>query len=290
MSNLSVIIVNYKSWTPLKICLDSLLNQKKIKPKIIVLDNNSDDNKFIDFKSKYKSINWIKNQENYGFSKACNIGSNIAKTEWILFLNPDSLIPKDCLEKLMNKVSDEKNKIIGIKQLNEKDQDTHAYGIFLSYYSINGIFRFIYRILNNQTNNILSKKKNFSPDWISGSFILIKKKDLDKIGGWDEDFFMYYEDMDICKRAIRFNIKTQFYNDLHCYHFHGKSSRADYKTKVNSKTQVIKSSHIFIKKHYSALNAKLISLLLFSSQIIELIVLSPFIKEKRGILNKLIKN
>jgi len=81
MSNLSVIIVNYKSWTPLKICLDSLLNQKKIKPKIIVLDNNSDDNKFIDFKSKYKSINWIKNQENYGFSKACNIGSNIAKTE-----------------------------------------------------------------------------------------------------------------------------------------------------------------------------------------------------------------
>ena len=101
---------------------------------------------------------------------------------------------------------------------------------------------------------------------------------------------MYYDDMDICKRAIRFNIKTQFYNDLYCYHFHGKSSRVDYKTKINSKTQVIRSSHIFIKKHYGALNAKLISLLLFSSQLIELIVLSPFIKEKREILNKLIKS
>ena len=290
MSDLSIVIVNYKSWTPLTVCLDSLLNQKKIKPKIIVLDNNSDDNMFVDFKTKYKSIHWIKNQANYGFSKACNIGSKIVKTEWILFLNPDSLIPKDCLEKLMNKVSNKKNKIIGIKQLNEKDEDTFAYGNFLSYYSINGILRFTYRLLNNQTNKILSKKKSFSPDWISGSFILIKKKDFDKIGGWDEDFFMYYEDMDICKRAARFNIKTQFYNDLYCYHFHGKSSRVDYKTKVNSKTQVIKSSHIFIKKHFVGLNAKLISLLLFSSQIVELVVLSPFIKEKREILNKFIKS
>ena len=81
----------------------------------------------MEFKSKYKSIHWIKNQDNYGFSKACNIGSKIVKTEWILFLNPDVLIPKDCLEKLMNKVSNEKNKIIGIKQLNEKDEDTYAY-------------------------------------------------------------------------------------------------------------------------------------------------------------------
>ena len=144
MSNLSIVIVNYKSWTPLTMCLDSLLNQKKINPKIIVLDNNSDDTKFMEFKSKYKSIHWIKNQDNYGFSKACNIGSKIVKTEWILFLNPDALIPKDCLEKLMNKVSNEKNKIIGIKQLNEKDEDTYAYGNFLSYYSINGILRFIY--------------------------------------------------------------------------------------------------------------------------------------------------
>ena len=52
MSNLSIVIVNYKSWTPLTICLDSLLNQKKITPKIIVLDNNSDDTKFMEFKSK----------------------------------------------------------------------------------------------------------------------------------------------------------------------------------------------------------------------------------------------
>ena len=132
----------------------------------------------------------------------------------------------------------------------------------------------------------LTDLKFFSPDWISGSFFLIKKNDFDKIGGWDEDFFMYYEDMDICKRAKNLNIKTKFYNNLHCYHFHGKSSRVNNQIKVNSKAQVIKSSHIFVKKHYSGLNAKLISLTLFFSQLIELIILYPFSAEKRKILKK----
>ena len=289
MSNLSVVIVNYKSWTPLTRCLDSLLNQKKIKIKIIVIDNNSDDNNFIDFKSKYKSIYWIKNLKNYGFSKACNIGAKIAKSEWILFLNPDTIIPENCLNKLMIKASFEENKIIGIKQLNEKGNNTHAYGLFLNIHSINGIFRLIYRIFNNQTRKKLSKNEFFSPDWISGSFFLIRKKDFDRIGGWDEDFFMYYEDMDICKRAKYLNIETKFYNNLYCYHFHGKSSRFDNVIKVNSKAEVIKSSHIFIRNHYKGFYSKLISLILFLFQITELIILSLFIKEKRKIIYKLLK-
>ena len=92
--------------------------------------------------------------------------------------------------------------------------------------------------------------------WIICPF---KKKDFDEIGGWDEDFFMYYEDMDICKRARILNIKTKFYNSIFCYHMHGKSSRFDYDIKVNSKAQVIKSSHIYIKKHYKGLSRNIIS-------------------------------
>ena len=99
---------------------------------------------------------------------------------------------------------------------------------------------------------------------------------------------MYYEDMDICKRAKYLNIDTKFYNSLHCYHSHGKSSRFDNTTKVNSKVQVIRSSHIFIKNHYSGLYSKLISLILFLSQITELILLSLFFREKRKIIYKLL--
>ena len=67
MTTLSIIIVNYKSWEHLGICLESIQNQKKINPEIIVLDNNSNDSKIGNFKSKYNNVKWIEKQKNYGF-------------------------------------------------------------------------------------------------------------------------------------------------------------------------------------------------------------------------------
>tara|TARA_Y100000766_G_scaffold169887_1_gene145889 strand:+ start:3868 stop:4740 length:873 start_codon:yes stop_codon:yes gene_type:complete len=288
MTDLSIIIINYRSWVPLGKCLDSILNQNNFNAKILVLDNNSDDNIFNDFKKKYNSVEWFKNDENLGFAKACNIGSKKVNSKWILFLNPDTLIPENCFENLANKVKDSENEIISIKQLNEKGIDTHAYGIFLNLYSLNGIFRFIYRLVYGLSKKANSAKLSFSPDWVSGSFMLIKKKDFIRIGGWDENFWMYYEDMDICKRAKKHGIATKFYNDLYCYHFHGKSSRIDLETKIKSKSQVIKSSFIFIKKHYHGLYGIALYFLLRLSIFIELFLLSPFLKEKRGILNKIL--
>ena len=288
MTDLSIIIINYRSWVPLSKCLDSILNQNNFNAKILVLDNNSDDNIFNDFKKKYNSVEWFKNDENLGFAKACNIGSKKVNSKWILFLNPDTLIPENCFENLANKVKDSENEIISIKQLNEKGIDTHAYGIFLNLYSLNGIFRFIYRLVYGLSKKANSAKLSFSPDWVSGSFMLIKRKDFIRIGGWDENFWMYYEDMDICKRAKKHGIATKFYNDLYCYHFHGKSSRIDLETKIKSKSQVIKSSFIFIKKHYHGLHGIALYFLLRLSILIELFLLSPFLKEKRGILNKIL--
>ena len=203
-------------------------------------------------------------------------------------MNPDTLIPENCFENLANKVKDSENEIISIKQLNEKGIDTHAYGIFLNLYSLNGIFRFIYRLVYGLSKKANSARLSFSPDWVSGSFMLIKRKDFIRIGGWDENFWMYYEDMDICKRAKKHGIATKFYNDLYCYHFHGKSSRIDLETKIKSKSQVIKSSFIFIKKHYHGLHGIALYFLLRLSILIELFLLSPFLKEKRGILNKIL--
>ena len=289
MNLLSIIIVNYKSWEPLSKCLDSIQNQKNINLEVIVLDNNSNDNKIDEYKSKYTYINWIENLDNYGFSRACNIGALNAKGKWLLFLNPDTEIPKNCFEKLLEKTKNIDSTIFSIKQLNEKNKDTHAYGIFLNLYSINGTLRFLYRLVFGISKGKLSKKSSFSPDWVSGSFLMINKDDFIKIGGWDEDFWMYYEDMDICKRAIEFKIKTLFFNDLYCFHYHGKSSRKDFKIKITSKAAVIKSSLIYIDKHFDGLYGQLLTFLILSSKIIELFVLSIFLKEKRSLLKKIWK-
>ena len=130
MTTLSIIIVNYKSWEHLGICLESIQNQKKINPEIIVLDNNSNDSKIGNFKSQYKYVKWIENPKNYGFSKACNIGASNATGKWLLFLNPDTKIPNDCLDILLNRVKNINNTIFSIKQLDNKNKNTNAYGIF----------------------------------------------------------------------------------------------------------------------------------------------------------------
>ena len=289
MIGISIVIVNYKSWYHLSKCLDSILNQKNIQSDIIVVDNNSNDNSIDEFKTKYSTVKWIINSENLGFSRACNIGASNVKYDWILFLNPDTEIPENCFSSLMSKANKIYNTIYSIKQLNEKNKDSYAYGTFLNMYTLNGIQRFFYRLFNGKTKNKLSRLTSFSPDWVSGSFLLIRKEDYIKIGGWDEDFWMYYEDMDICKRAKSFKINTIFYNDLYCYHFHGKSSRKDFKTKIKTKVQVIKSSLIYINKHYDGIQAKILSFSILSSVFIELIIMSPFSKEKRNILKKILK-
>jgi GT2 family glycosyltransferase len=289
MIGISIVIVNYKSWYHLSKCLDSILNQKNIQSDIIVVDNNSNDNSIDEFKTKYSTVKWIINSENLGFSRACNIGASNVKYDWILFLNPDTEIPENCFSSLMSKANKIYNTIYSIKQLNEKNKDSYAYGTFLNIYTLNGIQRFFYRLFNGKTKNKLSRLTSFSPDWVSGSFLLIRKEDYIKIGGWDEDFWMYYEDMDMCKRAKSFKINTIFYNDLYCYHFHGKSSRKDFKTKIESKVQVIKSSLTYINKHYNGVQAKILSFSILFSVFIELIIMYPFSKEKRNILKKFLK-
>ncbi len=289
MMKFSIIIVNYRSWKPLRKCLDSIINQG-VNSEIIVIDNENNINENKKIKNEYDSVKLLSNKENVGFSKACNQGAKISKNEWILFLNPDTILPKNCLIKLSKKIVNNKNDIIGIKQVDENSIDNHAYGIFLNIFTFSGAIRFFYRLVTNQTKKNNSKKREFRPDWISGSFLLISRFNFFRIGGWDENFWMYYEDMDLCKRASKIGIKTMFYNDIHCIHYHGLSSRIDFETKVTCKSQVIISSFLYINKHFSNLYKFFLIYVMKLSIYLELILLCPFSKTKRSILKKLYIN
>ena len=103
MNNISIIIVNYKSWIPLENCLNSLLKQENVNTDIIVVDNNSSDNTFEQYKKMFPSVKWIENKKNYCFSKACNIGESKSKYDLLLFLNPDTTLEKNCLDEIFKK-------------------------------------------------------------------------------------------------------------------------------------------------------------------------------------------
>ena len=102
MTNLSIVIVNYKTWPSLSLCLDSIKKQENILINVIVVDNNSGDHQISDFKIRYDWVKWIESSENLGFAKACNLGASKSNSDWILFLNPDTILDKNSLKQLLN--------------------------------------------------------------------------------------------------------------------------------------------------------------------------------------------
>jgi hypothetical protein len=284
MNELSIVIVNYKTWDKLAFCLDSILKQIEIEIQVIIVDNNSNDNKFFVFQQKYKWVTWIENSKNYGFAKACNIGIENAKSKWYLFLNPDTILEPKSIHSLINYCNEKtEHRIIGIKQLNENKKNSNSYGLFLNFWSLSGLIRPLIRLKKGSYKSINSKEIA-NPDWISGSFIMIRKKDFELINGWDESYWMYYEDMDLCKRAKKINLKVSLLNNWSCIHFHGASSRKNTKIKIITKSEVIVSSHIFLEKHSQKSYKFLIHLILILIQFTELSFQSIFSSTKRKIL------
>ena len=290
LTSLSIIIVNYKSWLVLEKCLKSILSQDLDDIEVIIIDNNSNDDLITKFKKKYTNFKWISNKINAGFSKACNQGAKIAKNQYYLFLNPDTELEKNCLVKLKSNINNFPNSILSISQLDTVGNIRFPYGSFLSIRTFNGIIRFLDRLFSLENRKIDNKKLFIKPNWVSGSFLLIDNKNFNKLSGWDEDYWMYYEDMDLCKRAINIGIDIVLINSTSCTHHHGKSSKVNLKTRVKAKTHSIKSGVIFIEKHYSGAYQKILKFLYLSSRIIELLILSPFSKVKRLIFFNLIFN
>ena len=290
-SDFSIIIVNYRSWEKLNKCLNSIFKQKLLPSNTIVVDNYSNDGEFSIFKKKFKSVNWIENKENIGFSKACNIGYELVKSKWVLFLNPDTFFPEECFSTLIPYCDSNKSfHLITIKQLNQNLKNTFPFGIFPNIFNLFPLVRLVERntLKYKQSKFNLSKVKIGYPDWISGSFVLIRKIHFEKLNKWDEDYWMYCEDIDLSKKASKNNLKRVLLNSWYCIHTHGGSSRIDLLTKIKSKTEVIISKNKYIIKNFSK-EYKLISSLIFlSNNIIQLIIQYPFSKTKRGILKNLI--
>ena len=290
MTSLSIIIVNYKSWSVLEKCLESILSQGIDDIEVIIVDNNSNDGLITKFKKKYINFKWISNKINAGFSKACNQGAEIAKNQYYLFLNPDTELEKNSLVKMKSIIDNFPNSILSISQLDSDGNIGFPYGNFLSIRTFNGIIRFLDRLISLENRNINNEKPFIKPNWVSGSFLLIDRENFNKLGGWDEDYWMYYEDMDLCKRANIIGIDIVLINSISCTHHHGKSSKVNLKTRVKAKTHSIKSGVIFIEKHYRGAYQKILKFLYLSSRIIELLILSPFSKVKRLIFFNLIFN
>jgi GT2 family glycosyltransferase len=263
--DLSIIIVNYRGWSHLKKCLDALASygQEKIMTEVIIVDNQSSDGKLDQFKSDYNEFIFISNKVNGGFSSGCNLGSRSASGNFLLFLNPDTVAPESEVEKLFEKAkSNPGNYISSCRQVNERGKESRAYGIFPGYGTLTGPGRAIYRILNkNKLRDKIEEINNvIYPDWVSGSVMMIDKEIFKTTGGFDEDYWMYSEDTDICRRARDKGGNIAYFTDITIQHNHGGSSRINLKTTSLTKTEVFISNHIYISKHASGIKKFLLQI------------------------------
>lgn len=290
MNSLSIIIVSYRCWKKLSTCLDSIQLQSVDFLEVIVVDNYSDDGEMGFFIKKYPEVKFIPQTMNGGFAQACNRGAKEAKGDWLLFLNPDTIIPPNTLQPLLQKTNCYPDwKLTTIKQMDEKGSDTYPFGLFVRWWNVWPPMRSLERFFKKGQygKKVLSETPIAFPEWLSGSFILIRKEDFVTLGGWDERFWMYSEDMDLSKRAFDLGWKRVLYNELQCIHTHGGSSRANSKVKAITKTAVIISAYKYICKHLSSPGKWVAIGTQFIVVGLELILFAPFSSSKRNMLARL---
>lgn len=260
---LSVIIINYNVKYFLEQCLLSVEKAlKNIENEIIVIDNNSEDGSFDFFKNRFEQVIFRWNQSNAGFAKANNEALEIAKGEYVLFLNPDTILPEDCLEKSIAFVQSKNNEIaLGIKMIDGsgkflKESKRGFPSPVASFYKLSGLSKLFpgSKIFSKYHLGNLDQNKNHPVDVLAGAFMLLPKKILEKTGGFDEQFFMYGEDIDLSYRIQQAGFANYYFAGSTIIHFKGESTR---KGSLNYVKMFYKAMSIFVKKHLGGNKAAL---------------------------------
>jgi len=259
---LSVIIVNYRGWKRLRICLESLrrLNAALFSWEVIVVDNHSSDNQLSVFSNDFPEFYFIENGGNFGFSHGCNLGASKSTGEYLLFLNPDTLVTMEAIRDLLREAEKHPEfTILSCKQINDGGKDTRPYGFFLRPSTITSFQRSFSALIDKQlkSTTLRSGAQAIFPEWVSGSIVLIDRKNFNKLGGWSEDFWMYYEDADLCKRVKDSGGKVALIQTIQMVHNHGGASRINLEVKALTKSEVIISRHVFIHKHFRGIKRTL---------------------------------
>ncbi|MBE9492392.1 MAG: glycosyltransferase [Bacteroidetes bacterium] len=265
---LSVIIVNYNVKHFLEQCLLSVRKAiKETAVEVFVVDNNSVDGSVRMIRQKFPEVHLIANTENKGFAMANNQGIRKSKGEYVLLLNPDTVVEDDTFRKIISFMDEHPEAGgLGVKMINGKGNflpeskrglptpDVAFYKIF----GLSGLFPRS-KTFGKYHLGFLDKDQVHQVDILSGAFMLLRKSVLDKTGLLDEAFFMYGEDIDLSYRIIKAGYKNYYYPGTRIIHYKGESTK---KGSLNYVMLFYNAMVVFAKKHFPTKNARLFSFLI----------------------------
>jgi GT2 family glycosyltransferase len=259
---LSVIIVNYNVKYFLEQCLCSVrkaIGEMTVATggrnvEVIVIDNKSTDGSIEYLQPRFPFVQYIKNTVNEGFSKANNQGVQQARGKYVLFLNPDTIIPEDAFTKCTAFMESHADAgALGVHMIDGsgqylKESKRGFPSLWVSFCKMSGLTRwfptssiFARYYMGHLRNDQVQKV-----DILSGAFMVVRKSVLEKTGGFDEQFFMYAEDIDLSYRLQQSGYINYYFPDCSIIHFKGESTRKDSKyVRLFYKAMVQ-----FVQKHF----------------------------------------
>jgi N-acetylglucosaminyl-diphospho-decaprenol L-rhamnosyltransferase len=257
---LTVQVVNYNSRNHLRECLDSLnsfLAKNRNNAEIIIINNDVEPiGSFLNsFPQSASGPKVIEISKNIGFGEAHNRGAKEAQGEYILFLNPDTKINAEALEEMLNIFEkDAKIGIVGPLLIDfEGRLQKECWGFKKSPLST---------IKSKLPGNAAWRKneeKIFEVDWVSGGAMMIRKKLLSELGGFDENYFMYFEDVDLCLQAKKRGWKIVVNQEAKVQHRGGKS----FSSQRNKKRHYYASQNYYLEKNFGSWQAGIVKILRF---------------------------
>ncbi len=264
LMKVSVIIVNYNVKYFLEVCLDSVLRAGKNMPvEIIVVDNNSKDGSCAMVREKFPGVILIENKDNKGFSRANNQGVAIAKGEYILFLNPDTVMPESFFEKMVSYMDAHPEAgAIGPRLIDGKGQfapdgKKSFPSLSVAIFKTTGINKIFPKsaYFNKYYAVDVGEYQTAAVDVLSGCCMMARHSVVKEVGGaFDEDYFMYCEDVDLSYRIQKGGYKNIYYPEVNLVHYKGESTRKATLSYVRIFNEALST---FVKKHYSKKNAAL---------------------------------
>ena len=265
---LSVIIVNYNVQYFLENCLNSVFSSsKEIDFEVFVVDNNSVDGSLKMLEEKFPQVKVIANKDNRGFSVANNQAIKEAKGDYVLLLNPDTVVEENTFKVCCNFMDlHPKSGGLGVKMLDGKGNflPESKRGLptpAVAFYKIFGLSALFPKSEKFGQYHLghLSKEENHQIEILSGAFMMMRKSVLDEIGLLDENFFMYGEDIDLSYRITQAGYTNHYLADTQIIHYKGESTK---KSSINYVFVFYRAMAIFAKKHFSNKNAQLFSTLI----------------------------
>jgi GT2 family glycosyltransferase len=265
---LSVIIINYNVKYFLEQCLFSVMRaMEQVEGEVIVVDNASQDGSKEHLRGKFPTVRFVWNKENVGFARANNEALAAAKGEYVLFLNPDTIVAEDSFATCIHFLEKHKDAgAVGVHMIDGRGkflkESKRAYPtLAASFYKLSGLSALFPSSPTFSKYHLghLDPSRDHEVDVLSGAFLMARKVVLERTGGFDEAFFMYGEDIDLSYRIQKLGYRNYYCAKTTIIHFKGESTK---KGSLNYVRMFYLAMIIFVQKHYSGITAKLFRIIL----------------------------